>query len=399
MKKISILFLSSLIMILITGCWDRRELNQLAIASAMGFDKKGKEYIISVQVLNPGQIATQAKGVGNQSPVTTYTVTAETIFEAWRKLTKVAPRKVYFSHLRMVIFGEKLAEEGIMKTLDVLARDHELRTDFYLLVTKGVPAGKILDILTPLEKVPARYLFTSLETSEKSWAATGKVTLDELMSDLIAKGKEPVLTGIKISGDPKRGETPDNIFHIGPAAFMKYSGMAIMKKGKLTAWLTEEESMGVNLVIERGKNLIVTVPCQRGGKMSVEIIQYQTERSITLQKGRPEIRVAIRGEGNVAEVACRKVKLLSEKEIREIEKKVGEKMEDSIRLALKKAKKYEADIFGFGEDYRRKNPSAWKKEKEQWGAIFARLPIRIKAEIKIRRLGTNIESIMQKGAR
>ena len=40
------------------------------------------------------------------------------------------------SHLRIVVFGEELAREGIAKAIDFLLRDHEIRADFYMLVAR-----------------------------------------------------------------------------------------------------------------------------------------------------------------------------------------------------------------------------------------------------------------------
>ncbi|WP_438825729.1 hypothetical protein [Niallia taxi] len=44
---------------LLSGCWNERELNELAIVMAMGVDKmeKTNNYQVAFQVVNPGAIA------------------------------------------------------------------------------------------------------------------------------------------------------------------------------------------------------------------------------------------------------------------------------------------------------------------------------------------------------
>ncbi|GJM82918.1 hypothetical protein HMSSN139_54140 [Paenibacillus sp. HMSSN-139] len=80
--------------------------------------------------------------------------------------------------------------------------------------------------MTPLEPLPANKLFASLETSENNWSPTLSITLDELINDLTSEGKHPVLTGLRILGDPKTGQTkkkycgdrhpyPDAVFGFG----------------------------------------------------------------------------------------------------------------------------------------------------------------------------------------
>ena len=61
-RKALVLSLIMLISIFLTGCWSRREMNELAIAVGIGIDKVGDQYKVSVQVVEPNQIA-GTKGV------------------------------------------------------------------------------------------------------------------------------------------------------------------------------------------------------------------------------------------------------------------------------------------------------------------------------------------------
>lgn len=58
MKRRSLLICVLILMqIFVTGCWSRRELNDLAIAVGIGIDKIGDQYQVSAQVVLPSQIA------------------------------------------------------------------------------------------------------------------------------------------------------------------------------------------------------------------------------------------------------------------------------------------------------------------------------------------------------
>jgi spore germination protein KC len=91
--------------IFVTGCWSRHELNDLAIAVGIGIDKIGDRYQISAQVVLPSQIA-GSKGGSPQAPVNLYKATGSTVYEALRKITTISPRKIYISHLRILVLGE-----------------------------------------------------------------------------------------------------------------------------------------------------------------------------------------------------------------------------------------------------------------------------------------------------
>lgn len=200
MKRRSLLICVLILMqIFVTGCWSRRELNDLAIAVGIGIDKIGDQYQVSAQVVLPSQIA-GSKGGSPQAPVNLYKATGNTVYEALRKITTVSPRKIYISHLRILVLGEDLAKEGINDVLDFMSRDTDTRNDYFIVVAKDAKAEDALKILTSLEKIPAVRLFSSLESSEKNWAPTSTVTLGTLITELVSKGKNPVLTGVVIEG-------------------------------------------------------------------------------------------------------------------------------------------------------------------------------------------------------
>ena len=174
-------------------------MNELGISVGIGIDKAGKGYRVSAQVVDPGEVAS-GKSSGNRTSVTLYEATGDTVTEAIRKMTTISPRVIYLAHLRVLVIGESLARAGIEKPLDLFSRDPEVRTDFFIVIAKGSSAKDVLKILTPLEKIPVNKLYMSLATSQKEWAPTTTITLDELMSDIISEGTNPVLTGVKVTG-------------------------------------------------------------------------------------------------------------------------------------------------------------------------------------------------------
>src|SRR5687768_7617184 len=98
MKHRCINFLFMLLsMVILSGCWDRAELQDLDIVSAIGIDKGSDEvdnrYMVTVQVINEGQIAgSPSQGGGKEiSPVTSYTATGSTVSEALRKIGPKIP--------------------------------------------------------------------------------------------------------------------------------------------------------------------------------------------------------------------------------------------------------------------------------------------------------------------
>lgn len=395
-KKSACLLLILTLVLLLTGCWNRRELNELAIVVGLGIDKQGDRFRVSVQVVDPGAVSS-SKGGSQGAPATLYTVEADTIFEAIRKITTISPRKMYFSHLRICVIGESVATEGMAKTLDFLSRDPQLRSDFYLVVTKDNSAEDTLKMMTPLDKIPANNLFSSLESSEENWSPSMTVTLDELIAALTSEGRQPVLTGLRIVGNKEMGESSSNIEMIDPHARLKYSGLAVFRKDKLIGWLNETESRGYNFILGKVQSSVGFVACPGGGKVVNEIIRTQTSMKGSVNRKEPQIHIKVRVEANVGEVECNSLDLTKPSTIYEIEKRAEEKIEEIMQSTVRKAQKmYKADIFGFGEAIHRADPKAWNTLKKNWDLEhFADLPVHIKVDFRIRRLGTVGSSFMQ----
>ncbi|MFC0272049.1 Ger(x)C family spore germination protein [Metabacillus herbersteinensis] len=391
-KTISFFFMFLLMINILTGCWSRKELNELAIATALGIDKTEDGYLVSVQILNPGEIA--GKGSTGRTEVVRFMKSGDTVFEAIRKISTDSPRKIYVAHLREVVIGEELASEGIGKVLDILSRDHEMRTDFYITVAKGSTASDILNVQTALEKVPANKLFDALENSEKNWAPTKTVSLDELISSIVSKGKEPILTGIYLYGDPETGSNFKNVQDVSPETGLRIDSIGVFKSDKLVGWLNTNESKGFNYATDNVSSTIVNVPCE-DGKISIETIRSKTKVKGKMEKGKPKIEINVSSEGNVGDVQC-KVDLSKEETIKEIEDKYKNEIKDEIEAVIKKVQEdYQSDIFGFGEVIHRTDPKAWKRIETNWDQEFESLEVSVKVKAKIRRLGTITESFQK----
>ncbi len=371
----------------LTGCWDRRELNELAISLALAIDRIDDGYRVTVQVVQPAEVASQ-KGGEQTTPVTVYRSEGVTLFEAIRKMTRFSPRKVYAAHLRVAVFGEAIAREGIGDALDLLSRDYEFRTDFFLLVCKGMTGARALDVLTPLEKIPANKLFNSIQTSSKVWAPVVTVTLDQFLENIEGDGHNPVLSGIRVVGDAAIGDSKDNLNHVRPPAQLRNAGLAVFRKDRLVGWLNVTESKGYSYMTNKVKSTVGHIPCPDGGIFGVEIIDSKARLKGGVREGRAILAVALSVEANIGEVQCR-IDLTRTESIRELEREAEQTitaiLEKSINVAQNK---YKSDIFGFGAAVHRSSPSAWKSMKDDWDNLFADTDVDVQVKVKIKRTGT-----------
>ncbi|MFX3661685.1 MAG: Ger(x)C family spore germination protein [Ectobacillus sp.] len=395
MKKGCIILLTLIMIVPLAGCWSRRELNDLAIAVGLAIDKTGKnEYLISVQVVDPSEV-TPKQGGGGRAPVTVYQQKANTVFEGLRKITTIAPRKIYLSHLRILVLGEAVAKEGIGKSLELLSRDHEIRSDFFIVLAKDTSASSILKFISPLEKIPAQKLYKSLEVSQKAWAPTHTIQLDELIASMTSDGKEAVLTTVMYTGTKKIGGTKTNVEQVKAAAHLQYFRLAVLRKDKLVGWLSEKESKGFSYISSEVKSTVGKLACPKKGWLVIEIFNANAKVKARLHNGKPKIDIYSSLEANIGEVRC-DVDLTKAKTIDELEKIFAQHNREILMSAVKKAKRLKSDIFGFGEAIHRTSPKTWEKLKKDWNTKgFVNVPVEIHVDAKIRRTGTMNKSYLE----
>ncbi|PTM58109.1 Ger(x)C family spore germination protein [Desmospora activa] len=373
----------------LTGCWNRREMNQLSIAGMLGVDKIGDEYIVSAQVINPGKVFLPEGGGTNQSPVITYIENGETLFEAFRKLTQKFPRKLYLPYVQVVIIGEDLAKEGITRPLDVLVRDHNVRPDLYLAVAKGTTALSLVKILTPLEEIPAIKLTRSMEISSQQWAETSKVKLYQLASDLVHPGIQTHLPGIEVIGNPDEGENTDTLNKSTLSTFLRIDGIAVFWDGKLKGWLNQRESEGFNFAKGEVNSTLVDVPCgEQGGKVGMEVVRTKSTIEGDMVRRRPRGRIAVEVEANVAEVEC-PIDLNDPSVIDDLVRQTEQAIAKKVNQSLERLQhQYHSDIFGFGVALQRSHPQQWRRWEKQWDRVFSQMPIKVDIDVEIRQLGS-----------
>lgn len=386
MKLLVIILVSGL---LLTGCWNQRELDDLALALAIGVDKEEDHYLFTAQVVNPSMVAGQEGGIA-RTPIMTYSAEGDSLFEAWRKLTKSAPRKMYFAHVRIVVLGEAMAKEGIIDLVDPVLRDHEFRTDYYLMVAKDEKAENVLSHLTSLEEIPAIKIDRMVTAATEHLGVATHYTLDKIVNDLKGLGKEPVIPSIRLIGNKKEGQKLSNLESTRLNSRIILDELAVIKDGKVIGYLGDDDSRGYNFSQGNIKSSVEKLSCTKEAEkpLVVEIIRSKSKIKAKIKNGRPEATIQITAEGNIVDVECEAMPQ-EEKELKAYEKQLNEQ----IKLGVEKVvtltqKELKTDILGIGEAVHRNDPKYWKKHEQQWVELYPDTKIKVVVDAKIRNIGS-----------
>jgi spore germination protein KC len=395
-KRVMIYLLLLGITISLTGCWNSRELRNLAFVLAMGIDRSPQtnEYNVSFQVVIPGSVATGLTGGGGTTtPVVIYTGKGKTLFGAIRNASKKVPRQLFFAHLQLVVIGEKLAKHGIQDLFDFFERSKEPRLTTMVLVARGSEAKSIISTLTALEKIPANSITGKVKMSSILLSENYRIEIYEVLRGLVSEG-EPLINGVKLTGDPDKGKDKSNVEKTNPEAQVIIQGMTIFKNGKLKGWLDDDEARGTTWILNKMNSTIVELDCkEEKNSIAVEIIRSSTKLHVEIKNGKPIFHIHVKEEGNLNEVQC-PIDLSDVSVLSDLENKWEIRTKKEVMSAVKAAKKEKSDFLGFGDAVDRANPKLWEKIKNDWGEKFATSKVDVKVDAYIRRSGMRLKPYM-----
>ena len=343
MKKFVLIIITLFILLISSGCYNYKEINDMAIVSSIGIDKDNKndKYIVSAQIMNSKESENS-----EDSQITVYTKEGDTVHEALRNITLKSPRKLYGNHLSKIVLSEEVAKEGIDNILDTFNRVTEVRNEFIITIVKEDKASDVLKVLTTTESIPAEYVKLSLKIADKTSGLTYATKLDEFISLYLKKGIDPVVPVLKIDKKEKKGTTINNITTTNPISKIVIEDLAVTNKGKLETYLKNEEVIGYNFLRNQIQKMIIPVKCDdENNYASVSILKNKTKSSAEKKDNKYIINFNINSEAIITEYNCRK-DLTDEKVIKKLEKDTEKKIKRYIKKSLNKQKETKGKFLG-----------------------------------------------------
>lgn len=365
---------------LLTGCWNYQELNEYAIVTGMAVDIKDNKYEVSFLIANGN------KSEQEQTKTSLISGEGETIYKAIKDISLSSPKELYVSHLSVVIISEEVASRGISNLLDYLLREPQSHQNFYLLISKDTNASNILSILSPLSDYPSQNIASNISNTSKLQGKISDASFNVFIQKYLSTGFEPIMNSITIIGNIKEGQSAESQDKTKQDAYTKLDTLALFNKDKFITWATQEESIGIDLVLGEINNFYFNVPCEDSFAVTLSN-DYKIKYSIEKDK----IKISAKAEGTLREVDC-KINLEKESDIKKLEIAAEKEMKDYIVKAIQLAKNNRVDVFGFGSKYYKKYPNRYNKIKD-WNDFFTTLPIEIETDFKYTRKGSLEQSL------
>lgn len=135
-----------LLMLVLPGCWDYKEVHHITFVTTIGIDYKDKVFTVYLQALNFANIA-QKEGLRPPKHISVVGMgKGATVTEAMFDLYKSEQQRIYWGHISTMIIGEEALKEITVEQLtDTINRYREIRYNIWVFGTKE-PIDKLLDI-------------------------------------------------------------------------------------------------------------------------------------------------------------------------------------------------------------------------------------------------------------
>ncbi|MGE5592303.1 MAG: Ger(x)C family spore germination protein [Betaproteobacteria bacterium] len=401
---------------LVAGCWDRREINQLAMVSVGAVDiippdegsaaansESGTgrpRFRVTAEFYRPrGAAQTGGEGGGDirSRRVSVGVGTGWTIAGAVEELDVKMPRHPYWTHQTASIIGADLARHGMLELLDLWDRDPEIRRSTLVLLSRGPAAEIVTRAQSVLERSLAEEILGISRVVPRSgygFLPTVHSILLDITGDtactvipFISLGPvpEPAQPGPVPEGQEPKAWTPAVV----PTA--RLTGAGVLYRDKLVGELSPRETRGVMWTRNKVPGAVVEVECPGSRRpVALKVTRSSAQVGIRVKDGALEGSVKVQLEGNVAEQGG-EVDLSTERALASLESRLAEAVRNEISEALAKTKSYGTDLAGFGPALHRAKPGLWRSMKARWPEEYRNLPVTIEVKARLRRTGLTLK--------
>ncbi|WP_429844234.1 Ger(x)C family spore germination protein [Brevibacillus sp. FIR094] len=382
MKAVTRILVVSLCMFLVSGCWDRREVNDMAIVIAMAMDKEPDgRYRLSIQVPLVSSLGAQSGGGGGTSGDKSYYVDSavgRTIREANGLIQARMSREIYYSHHRMIVIGEELAKDGMSEVLDIVARFPENRLTAYIVMTKG----KGIELLTAQPQFE-RFSGEAMRELVKMGGIT--VTLKDVAQMLGTPGVDAILPVLAAVDSHPKGKSKE----------IEATGVGIFRQDKLVAIAKPKDLLGLRLFQRDFTPFSVVVSLNKHDRLTITLSKGRANIKPVIRKGHIHFKIDLYASAVVVENLSN-LDLEEEKNISMLQAKLAEQINSGVKQMMQTIQQKQSDFIGLGIALSRNYPREWRdRYRNRWNAELPKITYEIRSKVHMANFGQTTKNITQ----
>ena len=371
MKLIKKMFILTILLSTIAGCAEQKLLEQIGLTTLLGYDLGENEKLSTTAVIR--QVNPEF-----QSNVEVVSAENETARGSRAQINRKTSKKIMSGQMRVVLFGEELAAEGIAHHIDTLSKNSDTSGGVIVAVVEGETKSLLEYPFQEIDDI-GTHIFKLLEQNIKSEQMISS-SLHEVAHDYYSLGRDIAVPIIK------RDEESVEI-----------SGVALFNKGKMVGKLSPEDSFYVKLSRDLYDSAMfeITIPKESlpdsqtkhsQEKIPIVIDTINTKKQIKLINSKtPEFDMHITVNGRLLEIEAN-MDLDNSKNVKKLEEEIGKSIAENVARVLVYCQDVNSDAFGLGEYYRSSVRHS-NLTHEKWHAMYSEAKVNIKVDFTVLRSG------------
>lgn len=371
-NRICSLLLLFCCLVLLSGCWDGRELEKRAIVLMIGIDRAEEGVRVSLQWALPQSMTAspgQEGGSKSNEPAVVITRAGVDISSALREIQYDINRELFFGHVKAILLSESVAQLDTWKIIQqLLGGGLAVPRTAWLFVVSG-EAQPVMHARPALDRIPAMYLHNFLET-RLLLTRPYDVTVGGFHQRLVTPGEEPI--GIWITADEQGG---------APVTML---GVAVFQGDRFLGGLSREESIGWALTQNQGIADRLSVACPQGdGRFTVHFIRSAIRLRPRVEGGKL-VRQDVQGgvSGRIESSQCHPDHL-DPNTMLLFRQALHAEVERLLNAAFDRAQQdFGSDVFGFGKSVYRYAHRMWPGDAS-WSKQFREVEIGIEINVQL----------------
>ncbi|MDR9854898.1 Ger(x)C family spore germination protein [Paenibacillus sp. VCA1] len=357
------------LIVVLTGCTDEHILEKSGFIRTIAYDKESGEQgnLMRVTISIPKS---------NHQDAIVYSVRAKSDKDAKSHFDRQNNRKLVTGQLRQVLFGEKLAREGIWKHLDSLRRDPMIGSRMHVIIAEEDPYHILLRNDYPQGPTAGEYIDTLIQAEAKAGDIPDS-SLYTFSRDYYDEGIDPVTTIIK--------EQKESLI---------IDGIALFKDDKYVGKVEPSDRMFFGLLHHNigAGDLYLNLKEDHDDSEQASLQFLRSRRKIhvvsasnLLQGKRLKVDMDIKVEGSLLEYIG-DLDMKKQAEQHKLEEEIRKAIQAKCRSLIRMLQEKQTDPFGIGQYVRNSLPvGVW--HRLDWRKVYADADISVRVHVRIKDYG------------
>jgi len=367
MKKLILVIASAIVL---AGCTEQKILENISLTTLVGYELTDENELSATAVIR--QINQDL-----ESRVEVQSATAATSKWTRSKIDLKTSKTTGSGQLRVILFGENLAKEGLDNNIHILKMNSEISNATYLAVVEG-DIKELLEYSYKNITDIGQHIYQLIQHNIEQHHAISS-TLHEVNRDKLSLVRNYSLPIIK-----KEGE------NIG------ISGIALFNGGKIVGKLPAEDAFYMLMIRDRTNKgtLQLILPDSTLKKpasdssdgLPIAIDSIASKHKLQLKNAsEPEFDLTIKLDCRLMEIDA-DLSVDKPEIIEKLQTEINKKMESEINRIIKYSQEVNSDIFNFGEYYRAHVRNG-EIDKGKWNELYPHIKVNVTVKTRIIRDG------------